>query len=667
MQPPFRKRWETPTTKQLENIALSGNQLYYGTWKSYGALDLATGKRLWEQTLAEQHNAADVALHEGTLYVSVGQRGLLACDPATGATRWSVPGNYYGIPPLVIGERVLATLKEGFLSAIHTRTHRILWTTDLRRHVPRRGDADMQGPCVLAPRGADSLLVGTHDAEVFCLDLATGKPRWRWPLPRPDYRGEVSGFALSGTYVFVTQDTHVHALESGTGRPLWRFSLDADDFSRPPLVLGNVVLAVTSMGQLYALDPATGKRRWTQRVSTEGSPLLTPLFADDKTVLVGTESQLLAFDASGKKLWAYPTPDAFWETPLYPLGSGFVAVSAKTLARFEHGTPPPLPTEPRARRALAEALVAKLDTLTGDEQRTLSSLTPEAGMALLPLLSARLDAYLAEPRRAARAFDTVIEQLQTAMHPSLTAPVLELIRKTDPYQGQRDRRHARFALFSLLREKSNLTLALPHFIEELQAKREGSEEALFALSHTANPDALVFLKAQLADPKAQDDLRRVAYLTLARNGGAAFVPAILDQRRPTPTHLTEAQRILLAAFDGRFHFDQEATGTCVVELPKGVTPLPLAGWNGKILFQEPKAPPKGTTFVSLDLPTRDFANAALIDRPKNTCLLWNQGHTEVKLLLRTYVNPMNATGYDVRLKKFGTEWIVLDMNLMWIS
>lgn len=509
--PPFRKVWEAKATEQLQSFTVQGDRLYYGTLNAYGALDLKTGKRLWEKILPEKQFGAEVALADNTLFVAIGQRGLLACDPGTGTPRWSVPGTYFGIPPQLAGEGVLATLKEGFLSAISTRTHQPLWTADLRHPKPRRGGAEMEGPASFPPanpltpaqRGdSREVFVGTYDAELFCLSAATGKPRWRCSFPRPDYRGEVSGLALSETRVFAAQDTFVHAVDRQSGKVLWRFPRE-DGFVHAPLLVGSLVLALSQMGLLCALDAATGTLRWSRRVSTELHPVLTPLCTQDGVVFVGTESQLLAFDTTGKPLWAHATPETFSETPLLLVEQGFIANHFHTLARFEPGesltppTPPPTPT----------------------------------------------------PRPA--------------------------------------------------------TVKL------------------------------------LADLNAQ--------------------------RPPMPPGLTDAQKVLRAAFDARFRRTDETAGLCVVELPPGVAPFALTGWKGKVVLREPKPAPKEATFVSFALPMRDFDSAAVIDHPKGAWALWNRDRTEVKLHLRTYVSSLNATGYDLRLKKVGTEWIVTEREMLWIS
>jgi len=504
-RPPFRKVWETRAAEQLQSFTVQGSRLYYGTSNAYGALDLATGKRLWEKGLQQKEFGADVACLDNTLFVAVGKRGLLACDPATGQTRWRVPSTYYGIPPQLVGACVLATLKEGFLSAISLRTHKPLWTADLRHPKPRRGGAEMQGPASFppAPRGdSKEIFVGTYDAELFCLSATTGKPRWRCTFPRPNYRGEVSGLALSETRVFAAQDTFVHAVDRQTGKPLWRFTRE-DGFVHAPLLVGSLVLALSQLGLLCALDAATGTLLWSRRVSTELHPVLTPLCTQDDVVYVGTESQLLAFDTTGKPLWAHAAPETFSETPLWLVEQGFIANHFHTLARFEPGGSLTLPTPPP--------------------------------------------------------------------------------------------------------------------------------------SPTPNPATVKLL----ADLNAQ--------------------------RPPAPPGLTDSQKVLRAAFDARFRFTDETAGLGVVELPPGVAPFTLTGWKGKVVLREPKPAPKDATSVSFALPLRDFDSAAVIDHPKGAWALWNRDRTEVKLHLRTYVSSLNATGYDLRLKKVGPEWIVTEREMLWIS
>ena len=48
-------------------------------------------------------------------------------------------------------------------------------------------------------------------------------------------------------------------------------------------------------------------------------------------------------------------------------------------------------------------------------------------------------------------------------------------------------------------------------------------------------------------------------------------------------------------------------------------------------------------------------------------ILWNEQRTEAKLEVDTYYGGLDATSYDVRLKRFGKDWVVIETTLTIIS
>jgi len=85
-------------------------------------------------------------------------------------------------------------------------------------HGPVRGS-----PVVL--RGAGAVLFGSGDGNLYCLDAATGRERWRAALSG----AVVSTPAVFGDLVVATaRERTVAALDLATGRPRWRFEAGKD-------------------------------------------------------------------------------------------------------------------------------------------------------------------------------------------------------------------------------------------------------------------------------------------------------------------------------------------------------------------------------------------------------------------------------------------------------
>lgn len=531
--PPLKMVWKKEIQNQLENVAVTRKHVYFGTFHDYGAMDRETGEILFVQPNGEKHFGAHVAFSGDTLYVSIGQRGLLACDPKTGDVRWSVPGKPYGIEPLVADGCVFTTLQEGFMSAVGIKEHKPLWTVDLRR--PQRKTPDdssrMSGPSVLAQLDSNRVLVGTNDAEVFCLNALTGKRLWKTSFKLPAYGvGEISSIVV-GPQLLVSNEEGIAALEPDTGRVLWHFTKEEDPFRHLLLGPEGTVFALAGSGTLYGLNATTGELLWSQRLSKAISPDMGPMVLGDSCVLVGIEDSLQAISSKGKALWAWKFLDKFDNSPFFVSGGEVVIAKWRNFYRYIPGLPPGPPADPEARRALARELATRLDKLNSEEIRLLESLGDEAFEVLFSISQKNL-------------YGDALVALALIMQPKHTASILELLKKTDDNKkgGQGS---ARASIFRILagegfgrpfncpaRDRSDPDLFLPYVLRELEEgeRNAGFESALNYISRSSHPDALSFLKKSLRNPKASQVLRQTAYENLARTGGAAFVPDILAMR-----------------------------------------------------------------------------------------------------------------------------------------
>lgn len=120
--------------------------------------------------------------------------------------------------------------------------------------------------------GSDgTVYVGSFDSKLYALDPRTGMPRWTFatsdhmyasPALESDARGHTTGIDIAST------DGSVYAL-TPSGRLRWRY--DTGDPIRsspalgaaPPGERGKILYVGSSNGKLYALDTATGRRRWS--------------------------------------------------------------------------------------------------------------------------------------------------------------------------------------------------------------------------------------------------------------------------------------------------------------------------------------------------------------------------------------------------------------------
>jgi outer membrane protein assembly factor BamB len=198
-------------------------------------LDAEKGKKDWEFGTAS-HTESSPCVVDGRVYFGAGDDGLYCVDANTGAKIWQFEGPHVDTNPVIAAGMVFA--------------------------------------------GS-----GYGDFEVFALDAATGKPRWRTPvdLPAfgsPAFDGRFVYFGIGNGNLIQSADNPAGAmlcLDASTGKRLWRRDVGDAVHGRPQLC-GNLVIFGSRDRSLYAVDRAEGRVVWTHSLDSPiaSSPLLVP-------------------------------------------------------------------------------------------------------------------------------------------------------------------------------------------------------------------------------------------------------------------------------------------------------------------------------------------------------------------------------------------------------
>ncbi len=277
---------------------LAGGRLYtLGITGVLSALDAASGKVAWRHSFDKEFGpppefgtAMSPIFDSGLIIAHVGGTNggaLRAFDPATGATKWSWPG---------------------------------------------QGGADSPSyatPVVLVAGGVRQIVAVTK-RTVSGVDAASGALLWSLPLVSPYDQNAVTPVVAGDMVIVSALDQSTFAVRPARGADgKWTAAKVWDAKAFPmymssPVVVGDTLYGLTSRnkGQFFALDVKTGATRWTSPPRQTESASITA--AGGRLWCLTTEGELVvlkadptAFAAVGKVDVA---PSATWASPVL-LGS----------------------------------------------------------------------------------------------------------------------------------------------------------------------------------------------------------------------------------------------------------------------------------------------------------------------------------------------------------
>ncbi|MBM4035841.1 MAG: hypothetical protein FJ291_29225 [Planctomycetes bacterium] len=183
----------------------------------------------------------------------------------------------------------------------------------------------------------DRVVIGGDSYRVYCLDLATGKPLWRFEAKWPVF----SSPAIADGRVYVGEGLHdntdckLYCLNLKDGKELWSIQTRSHTESSPTVVGGKVYFGAGDDG-LYCADALTGKLLWQHKGPHEdGCPLVV-----EGRVYIGSGygfQGVVCVDAKdGSPVWKKELPAPAWSGLSYaggrlyvPVGKGTFTESAK--------------------------------------------------------------------------------------------------------------------------------------------------------------------------------------------------------------------------------------------------------------------------------------------------------------------------------------------------
>ncbi len=194
----------------------------------------------------------------------------------------------------------------------------------------------------------DTAYVASNFGELVALDVASGKPRWRYRAIGENLGiGESSPAVAGGTVYVGDLDGILHAVDAATGKMKWTYKTGAE-IKSSPVVAGSRVLIGSYDGSLHAVSADTGKLLWklatdnyvhatpaiwngvayfggcdeffhgvrltdgaeVVKLSVDGYSIASPAIANGRAYWGTYGNEVIAVDIAGRKvLWRFMDPD----------------------------------------------------------------------------------------------------------------------------------------------------------------------------------------------------------------------------------------------------------------------------------------------------------------------------------------------------------------------
>jgi len=161
---------------------------------------------------------------------------------------------------------------------------------------------DLPGGVVFRPRVADGIAICAGEEALGAWQVGSGKPLWRYRA-----REQLGVPSLHDGQVFVGDGHELVCLNLATGKERWRFAAIADNLiSYAPTATGDMVFVGPGDGRLYALAVTDGSLRWQVNHIDEWQ-YLRQLHVAGKVLVAGSYKEILyGIDIlRGEILWRF--------------------------------------------------------------------------------------------------------------------------------------------------------------------------------------------------------------------------------------------------------------------------------------------------------------------------------------------------------------------------
>lgn len=291
-----KRQWRRKTEDRISGGLYAGyGQVLYGTREGeVVALDSDDGEQLWRSEVSSEVLAAPTS--NGTLVVAQTIDGhVLGLDGGTGEQIWdyetTVPNLTLlgGAQPVILNSRVYAGFASGKVAAIEADTGAPLWERRVaepsgRSELDRLVDVNAN---LLVENGG--VFTATFQGQLSVLDWEDGRPYWS-----KDISSHQAISSHLGTLFVADDEGLVRAAEQRSGSFLWQQDKLYGRRLTGTAAQGGLVVVGDFEGYLHWMDGETGELVARYRHDRDGFAS-TPIVVDDVLYALSADGKLAAY------------------------------------------------------------------------------------------------------------------------------------------------------------------------------------------------------------------------------------------------------------------------------------------------------------------------------------------------------------------------------------
>ena len=317
--------------RMLNSAVVEDGLIYVSTGDGVIALNLETGKEVWEKELESSFDeevtfTGGIAVVGGTLYVTTGTGEVFALTADSGETIWHKEvGAPVRAAPTIDDGRVFVVSHDNRLHVLSAVDGSLQWT-----HSGIEESAGIVGGA--APAVSNGIaIVAYSSGEVYALRAADGSYLWHEAVSSRSSLNPFGGVSditaapvIVGNVVYVaSQGGRLVTFDLQNGRQFWAKDIAAQSM---PWVSGNHVFVLTDNNELVALNRKRGQVRWVHKlaaVEKDGNVFWQgPVLAGDRLVVVSSNGYAASVSPySGEQLSLIKVADSLSVTPIVASGN----------------------------------------------------------------------------------------------------------------------------------------------------------------------------------------------------------------------------------------------------------------------------------------------------------------------------------------------------------